>query len=447
MGATYQWFKNLNTPSIMSLMIGGISVLCLITGIITHLYISQINYTIKTIKYDSKPSVESAQNIQEYLTAMYADVVNDLLTNSPIGLSDDLTKLNKAIVSSTKNITFSSEEYYINDIQKSLTHLYTLIGELRTTNPDDRIRKFMYNSNIEHLMLYATRLEQANSIPLENSYQSFQETKSSIIVGMFIIVIISLISIQVWLMKKTNRIINPSIFVATGIISISLLWILYAIIQEQISIRVAKEDAYNSLHELYNAKATLNAMNADESMWLLDNVHGFDITFFSKAKKVLDIDFSKSTEIVQQLDAALLLEKQDRADDAKLKTPKLTGNLGEEISNITFGIAERKPATDAVKLFISYMDIDNKIRTLAKTDKNAAIKLCIGNNEGQSNWTFERLMKAIDAIILENETEFSDRFDQATTIINGVKWVSIISLVLTALFTAFGLWQRIEEFN
>ena len=454
MGAMIAWFKNKQTPDILLIIIGGICLFCFTIGISTSVFESRLNYTIKTIGFDTKPSVESAQNLRANLSALYADIANDLLTNSPIGISDDfktdLKNLSDAIVISSKNITYDNELYLMKDIQPSLTHLYTLIGELRTTKPEDRVKKLIYTSNIEHLMLYASRLEEANANPLENAYNYFQQQKSYILIFMFVTFIVSLIIIQIWLMKKTNRIFNIPLFIATSIAGLTFVWTTYAIIQEQVTIRVAKEDAYDSLHQLYRAKADLYTMNSDESMWLLDKSHNYDLTFATGAKRVLDIDVKPSNDlsnILNDLDKALAFEKNDQSDQATKTTPKLIGYLGTEMNNITFGVAERKPATDAIKLFVKYLQIDKQIRDMSVSDMKGAIALCIGNNEGQSNWTFDRLIKAIDTIIKVNNDEFQSRIDQAANIASYIKWVSIFSLIIIAFLGSFGLWQRYEEFN
>ena len=458
MGSVLSYFRGLPTPKMILWAGGSTLALAFLTGLLIAEITSITRYTVQTIGFDTKPSVEASSVLRASLAGLYADIANEILIETKPGSTDDyvsdLRKVSDAIVAADKNITFDDEAIILKDMQRSLGHLIALVGEIRSGTQSEKTHKLVYFSNIEHLMLLASNLEKVNDKPLEDAFMHFQyNTKLSFYLALvlFVVFLTGLAALQFWLMKKTKRLINIPIFAASVIAMLSMGWTTYAMVRERMDVRTAKVASYNSLRDLYAIRAALFVMNSDESMWLLDKDHTFETTFFANAKRILDVEYTNLAVVqplIKGLNSALDFEKQDDSRSAVNATPKINGWLGGEIGNITFGYDERKPATDATEYFIRYMQIDRQIRDLElKGDHKGAVALCIGSNEGQSDWVFEHLIAALDATIKANNDEFLDNINRSMTLLKMTPVISIGSLILIALLVWLGLRARYQEYT
>lgn len=454
----WKYFTTLPTPNVLIWMGSVVIAMSLITGFLVDEVTIITRHTVQTIGFDTKPSVEQAAKLRAGLAALYSDIANELLTGTKTGSTDDyladIRRVSDSIVSADKNITYDDETLLLTNLQRSLAHLYALVGEIRTGTLDEQVHKLVYQSNIEHIMLLTSNLEKVNANPLNAAFQHFQQNTKFEAYGsmaLFVVFLAVMVAIQFWITKKTKRLVNIPMAVATAIAFLSISWITYSILQERHDVRVAKIDSFNSLHVLYKIRAALYIMNADESMWLLDKTHTYQDTFFANAKKILDVDTNNDAAmktLIQEMNQAVSIEKDGDDTAAKKAVPTLNGWIGDEIDNVTFGYEERKPATDATEFFIKYLQVDHQIRALETAgDHKGAIVLCIGNKENQSDWVFEHLIKSLDDTIQVNDDEFTEKINRAMHLLKIAPVVSIGSLVLIVLLTSFGLWQRYQEYT
>ncbi|MEI9984620.1 MAG: hypothetical protein WDN69_16285 [Aliidongia sp.] len=208
----------------------------------------------------------------------------------------------------------------------------------------------------------------------------------------------------------------------SGLLALFMAGFLFVSLSDGRTLRVAKEDSFNSILQLYRAKVASYLMKADESMWLFEQRKvrsDYAESFAKGSRSILDIgnayqlalaDPDRPAAPVNEAEIEHLksaLADADRyaaggnyAEAARLTPAKFPGYLGVELGHLATHPAERKAATAAVTYFLRHIDIDTRIRTLETAGHHTeAIRLAIGDNEGGSNWAFQGMNAAIDEII------------------------------------------------
>jgi hypothetical protein len=379
---------------------------------------------MQTIGKDAAPSIIAAQTIKTSLADMDADVANGLLNaKDAMGDYDDQrTKAATALIEAAKNITYgAAEQQPIEAIQAAMGVYEAKVQharDLRDWGDEGFVDAYRAAAQVMDvdLLPQADNLDKANNDQLQATYGS--QSGNSIASLIFLLVMAAglvgmLVVVQSYLNKRTRRILNPMLVLATLLTVGFVLYTVGILSAERSDLKVAKEDAFESVHALWRAKAVAYAANTDESRYLLDPKHAFG---------------------------------HEQAFQQKAQTLK-SGYLAQELGNITFE-GEREAATRAVQFWDKYMEIDRKIRDLETHGKHAqAIALCIGNNEGESNWAFNEFDKAIDTTLKINQDQFNASVEEGFSTLAHFEIKAGVLALIIALLSFFGLLKRIQEYR
>ena len=409
--------QRLNTPQTlwMSLyLIWGLDALLLIAAIIG----AQVHRSaLQTVGKDAGPSIIAAQQIKTSLAEMDADVANELL-GAKNGDYDAQRKIAAtALIEAARNITYGEAE------QKPIEALQVDMGtyegkaqyarDLHQRRDSGSVEAYRAaNQVVNDELSQADRLDAANNDQLEATYKS-QSGRSIGSLAFLLIVaaalLIALAVVQGYLNKKMRRIVNPALALATLLTLGFMLYTVGTLAAERSDLRIAKEDAFESIHALWRAKAVGYDANADESRYLLDPKHASQYEeAFSRKANTLRSDY-----------------------------------LVEELNNITF-TGEREAATRAMAYWDKYIEIDRKIRDLETHGKHAeAIALCLGT---ESNWAFAQFDKAIDDTLKINQDQFDAAVAEGFSTLSHFEIKAGIFAVAIAVLALFGLFQRIREY-
>jgi len=380
---------------------------------------------LKTITVDSEPSVIAAQQIKVEMAAMDADAANELLAKpgqATAALADyekHRKEAAKALIAAANNITYPGEREPIESIQTNLGDYEARIQHALDLHEEgDKRAVIVYRQASDlmnaHLYLAADRLADVNRAELDKAFDLYTNGAAQTRAEVFAAgaLLLGLLLFAQWdLVRRTRRLLNPGLLCAS-ILTIALLSYCSTHLSKSASdLRVAKQDAFDSIHALWQARADAFAANADESKYLLpDNMQAaYEKSFFARADSTRDF-------------------------------------LKKEMNNITFD-KERDAADDASKDWEQYLKIDKKIRTL-NTSGHAedALALCLGTNYGQSDYEFEYFDKALMSTISVNQVEFDKARDSSKAQLQNLPEVASVGTAATAVFLVFGLLLRIREF-
>jgi hypothetical protein len=292
----------------------------------------------------------------------------------------------------------------------------------------------------------AASLTTANASALDMSYNQGRSTAASgqvVVLVLGLAVASALLGTQVFLAARFRRLVNPALAVAT-VLAAGLAIAGAAQLGAQAgSLKVAKQEAFESILALTQARAVSYDANADETRFLVDpgRAAAYQDAFLGKSQELADLGnvgiFSYDAALAADIDAY-------QADHADVR---FGGYLGTEFRNITFS-GERAAATRALLAYQVYEKDDRKLRALAKTNLGQAIAFDIGTGPGQSDWAFNQWDGALGSVITINENAFTTaiRDGRAT----GSPWIALIPAAGTTLIAALtigGTHRRLTEYR
>jgi hypothetical protein len=406
---------------------------------------------LKTVGKDAAPSILTAQQLQDSFADMDASLANELLMKpgddrqALLDFNKNQKKIADRLVAAAKNITYPEEEKIVQGLQLNLSDYLLKLQAARDAHKrGDAIGTLnIYQSAAsfmdKNIIPQAEQLSRVNSQQLEEIYASQRTINGG--TGFFIAIvglvqIAILVIIQLFLYQRMRRMLNLPLLGATAIAIIFLGYTISSFMGATNNLKIAKEDAFNSLHSLRQMRSLSYKANADESRYLLDrsNSTQHERSFNDKIEKILKIPPNLTAETV----VSNTLQN--------IQTPGLTGLLSDELNNITF-TGEKELAIETLRSFNDYLKIDTKIRQLASSGKlSEAIALCVGVNQGESNWAFDRYKSIHTQLMDLNKKEFDQNIELGNDRLANFELIASVALGSVALLTLFGLRPRLAEY-
>jgi hypothetical protein len=237
----------------------------------------------------------------------------------------------------------------------------------------------------------------------------------------------ALVLAQLFLFKKMRRILNPPLAVATVLVFGFIVYLVNAFGNARRDLKIAKEDAFESIHALWKARAIAYDANGEESRYLLDraNAAQSEATFDSRVRELTTTPLAKNPGSARSFH----------------------GLFADELANITFA-GEESAAAAMIWRYAEYYEIDRRIRSLEKGGNHAAaVELCIGSLSNESNAAFERFDDALMSVIKINRDAFDDAIARGDEALGRAEWLDPLVVIAIAALTWFGLRARIREYE
>jgi hypothetical protein len=448
--------KRFNTPQILRnglYAVWGTSLLLLLFSIAG---VTSQRQTIKTVGKDAAPSILAAQQLRDSFADIDASLANELLLD-PVKNGQELTqvfanfdknrkKIADRLVAAAKNITYPEEENILQTLQLKGSEYFLKLQEARDARRrGDRVGALaVYRSAADtidrDILPQAEQLDRVNLQALENTYNSqgtYNGAMSLFIALVGLVTIGILVSIQLFIYQRMRRILNPHLLGATAIAILFLGYTLNAIVSASVNLKVAKEDAFDSIHSLRQARALSYMANADESRYLLDpeNKDKHERAFNSKIAKLVTLPPGRKslTDIIKSIPTTA---------NEKFQLSGFTGFYAEQLKNITFE-GELAVTLDTLIKLDNYLKIDTEIRQLARAGKIAeAIALCTG----KSNDVFDEYRAANEKVRLINEQAFAAKIGAGNDNLRNFEIIALTAIGSIAILTLFGLRPRLAEY-
>ncbi len=410
---------------------------------------------VKTIAKDASPSILAGQGMRASLADMHSNLANELLAEPGKGdqAAADFNKRRaetvEDLLAAARNITYPGEVPPVRTILNELPRYEGFAARARLLR-DQRNAQFLAEHQAADEIV-RTKLVPAiddlvavNQRELDRAYQTEKTAAMlawQLVLWTGVALLAAIVGLQVLLYLRMRRVVNPPLLAAAVLTAVGWLWVLVALWQSSSDIKVAKQDAFDSIAVLEAARATAYEANGDESRWLLskmqggkpDQIQSYASAFQEKARKI--------AAIPRNLGGVNLLAEVDRVQ----KSPAgFTGYLAAELNNITFP-NEFAAARETLEKFLDYLKIDQQIRDLE--DEQQAVKLCLGTKPGQSNWAFAEFDVALSRTNKINRSYFESSLADATGWLAGLDWLFPLGLALAvSLLTFLGVRPRLNEY-
>jgi hypothetical protein len=456
------------TPARLVRAMAGITLAALLAAAVTLWAAGSIGDAARTIGRDAEPSVALALRMAATLADMDAAALEDSLidggaaTGTSARFRADMAALAADIVEAARNITYGDAEAGpLKELIASVVRYEEAVATARMVASGGAwftTRRVQWASVVARDIAIpaAEALAAANAAELEQRYAEYRA--SSLTLGgaafaAFAVLFAVLLGVQAWLAARMRRLINPPLAAATVLTAACGLWLGISVLTERADLRAAKADAYDSLHVLFEAKAATAAMRAAASLWLLDPATRADAQahIAAAAHALIETDLADpgaARALLTALRRVLTLEMDGAAAEALAQAPHPGGLLGTELDNITFGAAERDPATDSVARLVEAERVIRTVQAEAlKGDHAQAVARWLDAKGNGGVAAFEALDDALDRLVAVNQSEFDIRVTQALGRAQLIPVVACVTLALVALLSAGGLWLRLREYR
>jgi hypothetical protein len=479
-----------STPEIMQYLFLTIVVLSIVAFFLSSQWIGRLRTATAEIGDGTKPAVVLAEKLSVTLADMNSQITDSSLGNGQ-SWSRYLEDVDAAVASlqQADHVVHDDAANSEHAVQSLLRSYYQLVGGSSITSPDI----FVANPQLSMTTtLWASRLMRGEIITqaqkeaalatdkMTNAYAAFSRhsgASPAYTLLPVVLLLILLVAAQVFLTRRTRRLINVPLLLATVAVGGFVGWFAYVLETGRTDVMTAKEDAFNDLQALYRAKVTAYLMKADESMWLFElrkarfEQQGLRAyyagSFGDSARQLVDvahvaeypaaivedaafadpIDHTALDGIQASLATAVQFYDQGRVAAAAKAAPQIPGVLGIELQRFAADGADWKSAAEAVSYLLRYLDVDRQVRTIALTEsRDKAVQLSFSNGEGGANWAFSRMAAALDRMIDAENTVFDNKIATATWKLSTLPPLLVVVLVFAVLLSSWGLWQRYREY-
>jgi hypothetical protein len=292
----------------------------------------------------------------------------------------------------------------------------------------------------------AGSITSGNVNSVDNAYSRSQSAALDarpfvLIVGLFVVG--ALAGLQVFLAMRYRRRLNPALLAST-LLATGLT--IVAIVQLGVQadhLGTAKQDAFDPIVALTQARAVSYDANADESRYLLDpgRADQYEGSFLSKSQQIADMGSFGTGGYDSALDSYIGVFQSGTAEasfdgylSAGFRTPAFPG--------------ERAAAIKALLAYQVYEHDDQRLRAMAVTNPGQAIAFDVGTNPGQSDRAFNNWDAALAAALAIDRNAFTATMADGEQ--SSADWTWIIPAATAAAIAALaiaGTWRRLTEYR
>ena len=261
-------------------------------------------HAVKTVGVDAAPSVMAAHKIKIYIETLDADLVNELL-GKPGEMADyvkdfdkNRVEIGKQIIAASKNITYGdAEQVPIQQIQDSLGRYLMVAQAARDAHVRGEQASILseyrkgYTIFKEEIVPAANDLNAANNSVLQATYEAQKRASQQTLILTLVAgstLVLLLIVTQVYVTRNFRRMLNPALALATVVAVVFVWYTASTFVSHSHNLQGVKQDSYDSVAALLDARADAYEANAAESRWLLDRQMRaeHERTFFAYAGKL-----------------------------------------------------------------------------------------------------------------------------------------------------------------
>ena len=407
---------------------------------------------MKTVGRDAAPSIIAAQHIKAALADMDVDAVDELLlppeaaAGAVRAYEAKRVEATRALIAAAGNITYGESER--GPIQTLEIGMGTYERLIQKSRDDHQARRPEATEDYraaarlldETLLPAADALDQANHDVLERTY-SRQATTSfaarAFVLLTALLAVAAMVIVQVFLSRRTRRTFNPLLLLATLLLLGVSGWALAAMSGEQSGLKVAKEDAFTSIHALWRARALAYEAKSDESRALYD-----------PGRAALDQGlFTKNAAALAELPAAETAGEVVAQLGSGGRVRGLKGYLADELNNITFP-GERAAALATFDDFEKYVSTEAEVERLERGGQvRPALEMSLGTGPAQSEGAFALFDGALGKTLSMNQKAFDGSVEDGLAGLRSAEVKASVMAVLIAVLIFFGFAPRIREYE
>ena len=217
---------------------------------------------------------------------------------------------------------------------------------------------------------------------------------------------------QRYVTRRTNRVFNIGLLVATALVAVSLLWVTVASVVVASTVHDSRENGSTQVDVLARARIATLTARGDETLTLVARGSG---AAYEK----------RYGELVRDL-----------------------GDLLTRAEALSTGPEVRAAVTSATKNFQAWQEAHQRIRQADDSgDYTTALTATLGTDQGGAAVAFDNLDRDLVTAITRARTAFSGSVATARGALTGTVAVVALLALGAAAASVMGVWQRLKEYR
>lgn len=288
----------------------------------------------------------------------------------------------------------------------------------------------------------------SNGAALEASYEARHGSAEEAvwwIAGTGVLLLATLGAFQLVLFRRTNRVLNPALGVASVLTLVLTVWGASTMSGCAEDLRGAKKDAFDSVAALTAAKALSTDANADESRLIVDPARAgqYQDSYLAKTEQLMDVGAGVT---LTTYDGAAQTALDAYFADPVRHPVTFGGFFGTEMRNITFP-RERAAAEQMLRAYQAYEVDDRKLRQKLATDLAEAVRFDTSPAASDSDGAFVAYSGALQGVIDINSAAFDSGIHAGLSGLGPWPWVPVGGAVAVVVLLVAGLRPRLAEYR
>ena len=238
-----------------------------------------------------------------------------------------------------------------------------------------------------------------------------------------------LVAAQVFVLRRMRRRVVPALLLATFLTVVFTSYLVGRFRTGRESLRAARDDAFNSIHLLWRARALAYDASGDQSRWLLDR------------DRAVDYEAQYRQKLSQ-----LVSRPGGGATREDVRSGRVTGLLVDAANNVTF-VGEADGVNSAFAALAALSHVDDHMRDLERDGKHAdAVAVCVGSKADESRDAFDRFEAALERTIAVNQRAFDGIAAAADRGLRRAEWLDPAFVLAIAVLGWLGIRSRLREY-
>jgi hypothetical protein len=422
--------------------------------------------TVRTVGRDATRGITVAQAIKLNLAELDALVVQDLLGAVPLtasGFPEDYnakrTELHgNLVLAAGRSQEGEAYQQPLANIDYVLAHYHTLVKDAFSARADGDVNRAGDVYAQAHAVMADTLLpeaefvDKANTYVLNNAYDNQKARSAStgrIIVVSWIALLAFLVVAQLLLARKFRRMLNLPLIVATVAVVLAGSFALNRIDASAEHLTSAREQAFDSVHVLARARATVVSARQAQGLLLLDPAQAVE------ARSDFDAQTGKLFRVQGREDVAALAqsgtvpEVAAETDMGPAQSGTVPEGAGGYLATVAAAETDMGPTgtgddsgRDAVVAYGDFLAEDANLRDLVESD---AVRSARGVYDNAR--TFAVLSDAIDDAQTADQATFDSHASRAAEATAHVDQITLAAAGAVLLLVLAGLYLRLREYG
>jgi hypothetical protein len=452
------------------LLAGAVVLPAIVLGIVIASFVTSLDDGFDELSRSAAPQVAAAADLYVALSDMDAQVANVLLVGSDHGLSDNRRNAvsaysqgrSQADADIQRVAAIGGDDPRVARAVRSILDRFgqyqALAGEavsLNTAGGDPT-----GHPSATELAVYrqATALMPAlldDTQGLIATSQSslmatYENDRTSEVIAQVVAILLGLVLLaalvitQVYLRRRLRRRLNPAIAAAT-LVTLAVTVVVPLLVGNAGGhLRTAKQDAFDPIIALSQARAVARESAANESRFLVDPTQAprYEQAFQAESQQVVTLDNTG----IKDYDGALRVALD--AYNVNYSDVRFGGDFAVEVAH-TGSLVERYAAIRVMARYAGYELADRAMRaTYGQGDLRDAIQFDTGTALGYSTYDLGRYDQALGDLIAIKQRVFDQAVSDGTGALTG--WSGMLPAVVAVLIVALvglGVWPRLVEYR